>query len=438
MGEYEIKLNNKRIFDFVKNNPSIDLETLTLIMIDFVEKLNTDMNKTMINAINKDILNSVKELECKINDNSKSYIENIKTTMLINSNKESEKISALLNKNTADFSEKLNQFTANSHDKFKDTLNEINKSIVLELKDHISKTGGTKDFIETIEDKLQNIQKPMYNFITAQQEQLVKKLTENAGDKSKQEAIMNELSDFLNKWKNSSTHKGNFGQNMLEGVLNKAYPSSEIVNTSGSRASGDFMLKREDKPTIMIENKDYKTNVNNDEVKKFIRDMNEQQTHGVFLSQASGITCKNNFHIDICEGKIAVYVHYVEYNPDTIKTAINIIDILAHKVAVIENDEGETITKEMIDMINSEFQVFLNKKQIALNTAKDIQKRLITQIEDLSFPSLAGWLENKGVATSTCTYECEICKRVFTTERGLSSHKKVHKNGETKNIVIET
>ena len=188
----------------------------------------------------------------------------------------------------------------------------------------------------------------------------------------------------------------------------------------------------------MIENKDYKTNVNNDEVKKFIRDMNEQQTHGVFLSQASGITCKNNFHIDICEGKIAVYVHYVEYNPDTIKTAINIIDILAHKVAVIENDEGETITKEMIDMINSEFQVFLNKKQIALNTAKDIQKRLITQIEDLSFPSLAGWLENKGVATSTCTYECEICKRVFTTERGLSSHKKVHKNGETKNIVIET
>ena len=202
MGEYEIKLNNKRIFDFVKNNPSIDLETLTLIMIDFVEKLNTDMNKTMINAINKDILNSVKELECKINDNSKSYIENIKTTMLINSNKESEKISALLNKNTADFSEKLNQFTSNSHDKFKDTLNQINKSIVLELKDHISKTGGTKDFIETIEDKLQNIQKPMYNFITAQQEQLVKKLTENAGDKSKQEAIMNELSDFLNKWKN--------------------------------------------------------------------------------------------------------------------------------------------------------------------------------------------------------------------------------------------
>mgnify|MGYP003306814802 CR=1 FL=1 len=32
-------------------------------------------------------------------------------------------------------------------------------------------------------------------------------------------------------------------------------------------------------------------------------------------------------------------------------------------------------------------QIFLNKKQTALNTAKDIQKRLITQIEELAFPS---------------------------------------------------
>jgi hypothetical protein len=143
---------------------------------------------------------------------------------------------------------------------------------------------------------------------------------------------MTKLTDFLNKWTNSSTHKGNYGQNMLEGVLNSAYPSAEIVNTSGLKASGDFMLKRESKPTIMVENKDYKSNVNADEVKKFVRDVNEQQTHGIFLSQASGITSKNNYHIDICEGKVLVYVHNVEYNPDIIKSAVNIIDNLAYKV----------------------------------------------------------------------------------------------------------
>tara|TARA_E500000178_G_scaffold251686_1_gene248282 strand:- start:2237 stop:3559 length:1323 start_codon:yes stop_codon:yes gene_type:complete len=436
--EYAITIKNKRIFDFVKNNPDIDLETLNLLMIDFIEKINTNMNKTLINTINKEILNSVKQLESKLQYENSKYVENIKTTIELNSNKETEKINALLSKNTQEFSEKLNNFTSTSHDKFKDSLNQINSSTINELKDHISKNSGSKEFMHTFETKLQDIQKPMYSFFNTQQEQLIKKLAENDCDKSKQDTVMTQLTDFLNKWKNSSTHKGNYGQNMLEGVLNSAYPSAEVVNTSGFKASGDFILKRESKPTIMVENKDYKSNVNNEEVKKFVRDVNEQQTHGIFLSQASGIISKNNYQIDICEGKILVYLHNVEYNPDIIKSAINIIDNLAYKVEVIENDEGETISKEIIDGINSDFQIFLNKKQTALNTAKDIQKRLITQIEELAFPSLADWLDNKGVSTTTCTFECDVCKMVFANKRALASHKKVHKNVEIKNVVIDT
>jgi len=435
---YAITIKNKRIFDFVKNNPDIDLETLNLLMIDFIEKINTNMNKTLINTINKEILNSVKQLESKLQYENSKYVENIKTTIELNSNKETEKINALLSKNTQEFSEKLNNFTSTSHDKFKDSLNQINSSTINELKDHISKNSGSKEFMHTFETKLQDIQKPMYSFFNTQQEQLIKKLAENDCDKSKQDTVMTQLTDFLNKWKNSSTHKGNYGQNMLEGVLNSAYPSAEVVNTSGFKASGDFILKRESKPTIMVENKDYKSNVNNEEVKKFVRDVNEQQTHGIFLSQASGIISKNNYQIDICEGKILVYLHNVEYNPDIIKSAINIIDNLAYKVEVIENDEGETISKEIIDGINSDFQIFLNKKQTALNTAKDIQKRLITQIEELAFPSLADWLDNKGVSTTTCTFECDVCKMVFANKRALASHKKVHKNVEIKNVVIDT
>ena len=377
-------------------------------------------------------------MENKLQDANNNYVENIKTTIQLNSNKETEKITTLLNKNTQDFAEKLNNFSSNSHDKFKDSLNQINNSTINELKDHISKNSSNKEFIDSFETKLQNIQKPMYSFFNTQQEQLIKKLTENDSDKSKQDFVMSQLTDFLNKWKNSSTHKGNYGQNMLEGVLNAAYPSAEIVNTSGLKASGDFILKRESKPTIMIENKDYKSNVNNDEVKKFVRDVNELQTHGIFLSQASGIISKNNYHIDICEGKVLVYVHNVEYNPDIIKSAVNIIDNLAYKVEVIENDEGETISKEILDNINSDFQIFLNKKQTALNTAKDIQKRLITQIEEIAFPSLADWLDNKGVSTTTCTFECDVCKMVFANKRALASHKKVHKNVEIKNLVIDT
>ena len=94
---YAITINNKRIFDFVKNNPAIDLETLNLLMIDFIEKINTDMNKTLVNTINKEILNSVKQLETKLQDANSKYVENIKTTIQLNSNKESEKITTFPN-----------------------------------------------------------------------------------------------------------------------------------------------------------------------------------------------------------------------------------------------------------------------------------------------------------------------------------------------------
>lgn len=430
---YTVSINNKRIHDFYKNNPSIDVESLNLLMIDFIEKLNTDMNKTLTETINKEILRNVNNLEQNVRTINKEYIETIKTTMKINSNEESAKLSSLINKSTQQFTDKINEVTEN---KFKTTLNDFNNNIIKELKDN----NNSDNFIKKFESKLQTIQQPMYSFISSQQELLVKKMNENGNDKSKMDDVLSELSDFLNKMKNSSVHKGNYGQNILENVLNSAFPSSQIVNTSGTKASGDFMIKRDNKPIILVENKDYKYNVNADEVKKFIRDINEQNTHGIFLSQHSGITTKTNYTIDIYEGKVLVYVHNVEYNPDIIKCAVNIIDNLAYKVEIIENDEGETISKETLQKINSDFQVFLTKKQLAIDTTKDIQKKLLVQIEDIAFPTLSDWLGNKGVnMNNACTYHCEICSQVFTNKRALASHKKVHKNNEpVKNIIINT
>ena len=435
MTKYSMSIENKRIHDFFKNNPSLDLEAMTLLMIDFIEKLNTNIGKELTETINKDILLSVKQLETKVQDMNKEYIENIKTVIKLNSNEESEKIAIQLQKSTDTFADKLAATLPNTESKISDTLNSFNKSIVSELKDLASNKTNNIELIKSLDYKLKDIQQPMYSFISAQQEQLTKRLTENENDKSKQDAVFSELSDFLNKWKNSSSHKGNLGENLLEGVLNKAFPVAEIINTSGTKASGDFIIKRESKPSIMIENKDYKNNVNNDEVKKFIRDINEQQTHGVFLSQSSGIITKPNYWIDICDGKILVYVHNVEYDPDIIKSAINIIDNLYQKLDKVD-DKAFTLSREAVDKINADYQVFLTKKELALTTAKDIHKRLINQIDDISFPAFANWLHSKGVETAACCFECQECAMTFATKKALASHKKVHK-GETKNIVID-
>lgn len=115
-------------------------------------------------------------------------------------------------------------------------------------------------------------------------------------------------------------------------LLTKMYPTGEIKNTSGTKASGDFMLFRQDKRAILFENKEYDQNVNKDEITKFHRDIDLQDMNGIFLSQYSGICFKDNFHIDIHKGNVLVYIHNCEYNPQLIKTAINIIDYLGSRI----------------------------------------------------------------------------------------------------------
>lgn len=83
---------------------------------------------------------------------------------------------------------------------------------------------------------------------------------------------------------------------MLEGVLNRIFPTAEIVNSSSSiKHSGDFMLKREGKGVVLIENKNYDLAVQKEGVEKFLRDVKTQKCNGLFLSQYSGIQYKPNF-----------------------------------------------------------------------------------------------------------------------------------------------
>jgi hypothetical protein len=81
------------------------------------------------------------------------------------------------------------------------------------------------------------------------------------------------------------------------------------------KASGDFMLKRINKPAILIETKDYANNVPKEETDKFIRDVAQQKCNGIFLSQSSGISLKENYQIEFNKAQL-VYIHNCDYAPE--------------------------------------------------------------------------------------------------------------------------
>ena len=465
----KIETTNKRILKFYNDNPSINFEAINLIMLDLMEKLLNDMNTTMNSSIQSQILSTISEQGMQINelktqigslkdnliikflDIKKEYIEDVKN--IINTNT-SEKISSLIEKNNDNLINKTMLMVTETIPRTQESLHKQIYETILSFQNSISadtnklinstNTDSLKDFIASFETKsssmLQTVQQPIYAFLSASEERInlnINNLKDSTSvNQLTQDKIFAELNDFLSKYKNSS-YKGQFGENQLENVLNKMYPSGEIINTSGQSASCDFLLKRENKPTILFENKDYTRNANPDEVKKFIRDIDERNHHGIFLSQSSGITTKHNFQIEFHKGCILVYVHNTEYSPEKIKLAVDIIDNLDVKIKELNLDEEETnntITKELLDEINQEYQFFISQKDVLLNVFKDYQKKILTTIEDLKFPNLDKYLSTKYASVKKQCYVCEICN-IFEApnKKSLSAHQR----GCKKSIVQE-
>jgi hypothetical protein len=450
-------INNKRIYDYYKANPNVNIETMNLILLDFMEQLGNDMTKVLSNSVFGEILSNVKDIKQQVNslndqmalklqEHNKSFIETTKLIISSSSSENADKIAQLLNRNTDSFIEKINISIPKTQDetnkKIQENLSTFQKTLNEDIKSYLSTNSSEtslKEFISSLDSKITAMQQPIYTFISSNQEQLNSKLTSLRDDsitnKSANEKVMSDLNDFLTKYKTSSQFKGQCSENMLGNVLNKMFPTAEVLNTTALKASGDFLLKRSGKQTILIENKNYEINVNLDEIKKFLRDVNEQKMNGIMMSQYSGIVSKPNGFIEINDGKVIIYLHNVDYSSEKIKMAIDVIDILSERLEEISNVEevnGYIIKKEVLDKINVQFQIFLNQKEIVLSTVREMNRKLLAQIDDMKIPDLSLFLNEKYASIQNQQFICETCNLPFQNKRSLAAHKKCHKG--TKNM----
>ena len=455
MSKYGITINNKRIYDYYKANTNVNVESINLILLDFMEQLGNDMTKVLSNSVFGEILGNVKEIKQQVNlfnDNigiklqqhNKDFIETTKLVIGASSSENTDKITQLLNRNTDSFIERINFNIPKTQDetnkKIQDNFVVFQKTINEDIKTYLSQNNSEtsfKEFIASLDSKITAMQQPIYTFISSNQEQINTKLNslrdESVVNKSANDKVMSDLNDFLTKYKTSSQFKGQCSENMLGNVLNKMYPTAEVINTTALKASGDFILKRTDKQTILLENKNYEANVNLDEIKKFLRDVNEQKTHAIMMSQYSGIVSKPNGFIEINDGKVIIYLHNVDYSSDKIKMAIDVIDILSERLEEISNVEemdGHIIKKDVLDKINDQFQLFLNQKEIVLTTIKEMNKKLTNQIEDMKIPDLSLFLNEKYASIQNQQFTCEFCNLPFQNKRSLAAHKKIHKGSK--------
>lgn len=470
--EYEIVINNKRIWEFYNENNNIDIESTNLLLLDFIENIfnemtdaNSNINAQLLSYINenrnqidyiKNNLSNINENISKLNTDiannmmiqfinlKKDYIDDVRQVIHNNTLTTTEKLSSLIEKNNSHLIDKttliLNDVIPKNHDhlnsQIKNTINHLHTLIAEDtnrLAKNMNNDKSLQEFIHNFETKynsmMQTIQQPLYAFFTASENRInenINVLKETSSiSLSSQTKLQEELGEFLGKY-NVSSNKGKFGEENLSTILNSMYQNAEIKNTSTTKSAGDFIMKRLDKPTIMFENKDYKYNIDKEEIAKFIIDVENQCVNGIFLSQNSGISFKQNYQIDIHKGQILVYVQNCGYSHDKIRIAVDIIDNLSTKIKDLdEDDEENTISKEILDSINQEYQVYIQQKDSLMTLLKDFSKKMTSQIEDLKFPELDKYLSQKYAYVKTRCFTCDLCN-TFTcsTKASLSAHKR--------------
>lgn len=471
--EFEIVLKNKRIWDFYNENKNIDIETANIMLIDFMENIFNEMSSDINANINSQLLSYMKDSKMQIdnlkhnlatvNDSiskinsemtsnmvlqfvnlKKEYIDDVRQVIHNNTLTTNEKLTSLMDKNNTHLIDKttliLNEIIPKNQESLGSQIQLHIKqlhSLIMEdtnrLAKNMSNDKSLHEFIGNFETKynamMQTIQQPLYSFFTASENRITQNIDvlkeTTSSSLVSQSKLQEELTEFLGKY-NVSSNKGKYGEHNLCNILNTIYPNAEVKDTTGIKSSGDFIMERLDKPTILFENKDYKQNINKEEIAKFIVDVDNQNTHGIFLSQYSGIAFKQNYQIDVHKGKILVYVQLCEYSIDKIRIAVDIIDNLSGKLEdLTQDEESNTISKELLDGINEEYQKYTSQKEAMIVLLRDFHKKMSAQIDDIKFPELEKYLSQKYAYVKTACFTCDMCNNFSaSSKQSLSAHKR--------------
>jgi hypothetical protein len=219
-------------------------------------------------------------------------------------------------------------------------------------------------------------------------------------------------------------------KNQINIILNKLYNSAEIGVVESNQTDGIYSLKRLRKQNVLIKSTFSEENVGIEEVESFTQMVNEKNCSGVLLSQTSGISTKKDFQIEIHNNNnIVVYIHNSNYSTSHIESAISIIDNLYAKLrqyAVSTNDGEFSIPKDILELINSEYYLFMTQKNAVIELFKDNQKKVISQMDELRFPCLEKFLVGKFTAPiQKAGLKCDLCKGFNANNlKALAAHKR--------------
>ena len=436
-----------KVWAFYHEHHHLDFEKMNIMFTDIlVSMMNTTNPENNCNITAK-ILNGIaniqsqltsqqveydKQLFLKLIEFKREYIDDLK--MILSSNI-ADKIAPLIKDSNGNILDKtqilMTELFPKNNEHLSRQINESIKSVGLFIMEEISKTSKTNgeplsqssldEFIETIDAKFTNVIDSTRKMVDSTKDAT---LSQFSSITSSQIALQSEVKDVLKRMENSSS-KGKMSENIVLNILRGLFPSAEVEYVGSQKESGDIMIHRKDRQKILVENKCYESRqVTSDQVKKFIHDVDTQNCSGLFLSQEGGIVNKHNFEINIHNRNVLLYIHNVNYDPEIIKIAIDIIDSFKSKLDEITTTDDYHISKDTLEDINKEYQLFVEQKLAQLKMVKEFSQKMIKNIEGIELPCLEKMLSSRFGYINSGKFLCEKCSFVGKNLLALSVHKR--------------
>jgi len=352
MEKQNLIVSNPRIIEFYSKYNALDFEKINIAVIEMIENIvNT---KSLDNVLASQIIQNFEEIKQTLNKKDNN-----------------DNLNKIIKEHTEHLQDKTKLFINESIPKNNETITNLLSLTELRLKEHLNEIKN----ITTI-------------------------------NKEKQTKLEDEIYSIINKM-NGAVTKGKVSENSLENVLNNMFPSAQIERTANTKESADYILKRENLHDIRFENKFFTTNVPTSQILKFKRDMEINNSSGIMLSQNVGITSKENFEFEMFNGNVYVYLHNVNYDPDKIKTAIDIIDHLKKETKEINKDIF--MDKNCFAKINTEFIKIIEKRDNIISMVKKSNENVMRELRDIDFPLLRDFININCGSTETKKFTCQYC-----------------------------
>lgn len=295
------------------------------------------------------------------------------------------------------------------------------KNMIIQIENN--KESNLKQTLDNFKDKIYNLNTQNLNEFDRKSLNMIQNIQstfstslDSHNISHKINSIDNTLSMLHNTFTNNSSKKGEIAENILFNNLIKAFPSSDIINTSQTPNCGDIMIKKEGKPDILIDSKNFQNNVPKVDLEKFYRDCELNNCSGILCNVNNGIANKEHFQVDIQESRVYVYIANHEFDNTVFQLATRIIYHI-HEIIKKNKTNIIEIDKELFERIKIEFNFYNQSFKQHLN----IIKQNITSLEQLSMNQLEQFFKRSNF-DDLKPFSCSSCGAGYGSAKTLKKH----------------